>query len=464
MSKDQQGPLFPVVDGKYKMDEEPNVRIGIVLEEDGKSELRFQVPSVGYLLEETGHEVMANSEIIVRCAGDKISLHDLDGGTLAQDLKRVRIVPPASARPEKSGDGVLVRGIVAGRGFHWSKEIDQTLSDVLEFIPRGNKLLLVNELPLETYIIGTITGEMSGECPIEFMKAQAVAARSWLLGQPRHPHPGEPFIWCNDDDCQRYQGTGGWSERAVQAIEECRGEVLITATNQYCDARYSKNTGGISEDAESVWAEPIEGLEAKVDAPEGSEVHRFFPVTAENLEEYITGDWVKNTDAFASPNVVKEETITRYLGRVDEPDRYFRWTRTMTQKSLQRSLRQRGGIDDLETVLDLQPGKRGKSGRLEELHVSYRAASGDEKRHTIRREFYIRAAMDVNFLYSSAFLMKPKYGREGELEEVTLHGAGWGHGSGLCQIGALGRALKGQDYRTILMHYYSNVKLERIYK
>ena len=463
MSKDQEGALFPIEDGNYKMDAEPVVRIGIVLEEDKKEELRFQVPSVGYLLEETGTDVLANSEVIVRCAGDKITLYDLDGGILSQDLKRVRIVPPAAARPEKAGDGVLVRGIVSGRGFHWSKEIDQTLSDVLEFLPRGNKLILVNEVPLETYLVGTITGEMSGECPIEFMKAQAVAARSWLLGQTKHPHPGEPFIWCNDDDCQRYQGTGGWSDRAVQAVSECRGEVLITESKRYCDARYSKNTGGISEDAGSVWGDPIEGLESRVDAPEGSEVQRFFPVTEENLEEYITGDWLKNTDAFASPNVVEEETITRYLGRVDEPDRYFRWTRKLTQNSLRRSLRQRGGLTDLEAVMELRPGKRGKSGRLEELHVSYRASSGEEKRHTIKREFNIRAAMDVTFLYSSAFLMRPKYGREGELEEVTLHGAGWGHGAGLCQIGALGRALKGQDYRTILMHYYSNVKLERIY-
>lgn len=456
-------PLFPVVDGNYKMEEEPAVRIGIVLEEDGKQELRFQAPMVGYLIEDTGTEAPANSEVIVRVEGGKINLYDIDGGTMAQHLKRVRIIPPAAARPEKADDGVLVRGIVAGRGFHWNKEIDQSLSDVLEFIPKGDKLILVNELPLETYLIGTITGEMSGECPIEFMKAQAVAARSWLLGQPRHPHPGQPFLWCNDDCCQRYQGTGGWSPRAVEAIEGCRGEVLITASKQYCDARYSKSTGGISEDASAVWGYEIEGLDARVDAPGGDPVHRFFPVTKDNIEEYILGDWVKDTGAFASPNVVPEASITKYLGRVDEADHYFRWTRKLTQDSLLRSLVRRAGLEDIEVVRDLIPGKRGKSGRLHSLDVVYRAHDGSEKRHTLKSEYDIRAGLDEKFLYSGAFVLRPTYKGEGELAEVTLHGAGWGHGAGLCQIGALGRAMKGQDYREILLHYYTDVRLERIY-
>src|SRR5690606_22004619 len=214
----------------------------------------------------------------------------------------VRLVHKGGPAVPGPGDGVLVRGVVAGRGFHWAKRIDQTLTGVLEFRAQGNHVMLINELPLEEYLTGVITGEMSGECPPEFMKAQATAARSWLLGQPKPPHPDQPSIWCNDDCCQRYQGPGGWSQQARDAIQACRGEVLITPSGYFCDARYSKNTGGISEDALSVWKAPIECLDAVIDAPRGSFIEKFFPVTESNIDEYLEGDWLKDTDAYAGPN------------------------------------------------------------------------------------------------------------------------------------------------------------------
>jgi len=457
--------IFPIIDGQFKMEKEPVVGIGVVLSEDRKAVIGMRIPSMGYaVVTDSGKEwPLEAGEHEIHAVGGQVTLIDKATGVAHGPSAIISILPPAGYKPTKAGDGILVRAIIAGRGFHWQKEHNQTLSHTLEWRANAGNLLLVNRIALEAYLTGVITGEMSGECPIEFMKAQAVAARSWLLGQPRPPHPGQPFVWCNDDCCQRYHGTGGWSERAVQAIRECRGQVLITPSDKYCDARYSKSTGGISEDATSVWGEVIEGLDAVVDAPAGSHIHRFFPITEDNLVEYITGDWVKETDAFASPNVAPESTLKRYLGRVDEVGEYFRWEKTLTQESLQESLRARAGLTDLGQVLDLIPGKRGRSGRLETLRVDYLDTIGAPKSVVINREYYIRAALSKTFLYSSAILIDVQKDATGVLKKAHLRGAGWGHGAGLCQIGGLGRALKGQAFPEILKHYYQGVRLEQIY-
>ncbi|MEO8377125.1 MAG: hypothetical protein ABI579_05580, partial [Candidatus Sumerlaeota bacterium] len=196
-------------------------------------------------------------------------------------------------------------------------------------------------------------------------------------------------------------------------IAQCRGEVLITKTNKYCDARYSKSTGTVSEDAENVWETAIEGLVAKTDAPKGSYAEKFFPVTDENIHEYIFGDWTKSTDVFCSPSVVPEETITKYLGRVDETGQYFRWQKKLTQSDMRESLSTRGGITDLVTVNALNPGKRGRSGRLRELEVVYTSKSGEIKSATIHSEYKIRAALSTKFLFSSCFLIDSDFAGDG---------------------------------------------------
>lgn len=458
---------FPIVNGQYKMDREPEIRIGVILREDERLEAKFALPREGYKLVAGSDEVTiggsVKADFSVRVSGERLDLVDPAGTHVFRDVENIRVIPPADAPPAAQGSGIHVRDIVSGRGFHWYKLIDQTLTGKLEFVPSGRHIIMVNELPLEEYLVGVITGEMSGECPLAFLKAQTVAARSWLLAQPESPHPGEPFIWCNDDDCQRYQGTGGWSDRAFQAVRETRGEVLITASNKYCDARYSKNTGGVSEDAYNIWYTEIEGLVSRLDAPADSYAARFSPVTEENLVEYLTGDWLKECTCYASPNVISEEELPRYLGRVDEPGSYFRWTVPVTQESLRESLTQRAGIEDLNDVLDLRPLRRGKSGRLNKLAIDYLSTSGEKKAWELTSEYDIRAGMWTSFLYSGAFILTDRKNAGNALESVTLRGGGWGHGAGLCQIGGLGRALSGQEYYEILGAYFTGVRLERIY-
>jgi len=463
-----QQPLFPIVNGKYKMDREPIVRIGVVLAEDRKKTVELAFPEgEEYLVHSGDRQVRIQGGMEGACrveaAEGGLTLRSAQNEALCSGSS-LTVGPAGEGAAPQPGDGIRVENIVAGRGFHWRKEITQTLTGALEFHAVEGFVVMVNRLPLEEYLIGVITGEMSGECPEEFMKAQAVAARSWLLAQVEEKHAHDPFDWCNDDCCQRYQGSGGWSARAVKAIADCRGEVLITPSKHYCDARYSKSCGGVAEDAEVVWGEPMEGLVPILDAPEGSDAARFYPVTEENLREYLEGEWIKDTDIFCSPAVVPEETITKYLGRVDEQSKYFRWEKVLTQASLQESLVERAGLTDLARVIDLHPVKRGASGRLNKLEVEYETKGGERKKALLKSEYDIRAGLSAQFLYSGAFILEVvKRDGEGNLESVKLLGGGWGHGAGLCQIGALGMALKGYSYQDIVTHYYTGVRLERIY-
>ncbi|MEQ8819888.1 MAG: SpoIID/LytB domain-containing protein [Sumerlaeia bacterium] len=438
---------------------EPPVRIGIILEQDATTEIPVMLPegTTVRLGEGAPVPVSGAAKIGVK-SPTELTLVLADGAQPATGALLTLAHPDSTAHP------VEVQGVVAGRGFHWEKRVTIRYSGELEFRVQNGAIVMVNTLPLEDYLLGVVTSEMSGECPIAYIKAQAVAARAWLLAQPRPPHPGQPFLWCNDDCCQRYQGVDGWNDRARQGIDECRGEVLITASGALCDARYSKSTGGISEDAHSVWPEDIEGLVAIPDAPKGSEVEHFFPVTDDNIVEYLTGDWLRGTDCFASPNVVSEDSITKYLGRVDEAGEYFRWRVPLTHAQLAESLTNRGGLKDIGRITDLVPLSRGRSGRLEQLRVEWKTPSGESREAVIQSEYNIRAAMSSKFLFSSCFLIEDiARGSDGAIESLTLVGGGWGHGAGLCQIGGLGRALKGQDYKTILLHYFQGVTLEKLY-
>ncbi|MGF1573907.1 MAG: SpoIID/LytB domain-containing protein [Sumerlaeia bacterium] len=465
--------LYPIHNQQYKMEEEPTLRVGVVLSEDQKTRLEFRTPpGVEYIVEgerdfllPAGRDFHAESRVtadgslgVILSQGTHVLWESKAGSPLV-------LVPRIEKQPRVPGMGLHVRNVVAGRGFHWIKEIDQFLPGKVEVQASSSSgyLLLINELSVEDYLIGVITSEMSQDCPVEYMKAQAVAARSWLFAQRADLYPNDPFDVCNDDQCQRYQGSEAWTPVAIRAIEECAGETLLTSENQYCDARYSKSTGGISEDAIHVWHQNISGLEAMIDAPKGDPIERFFPITTANLEEYLTGDWLAETKAYASGNTVNEAELLRYLGRVDVAGEYFRWEVKLKQADLLKALGKRGGIPKVQEVVKLIPQERGRSGRIKTLCVEYRESAGGEiLQHTLKSEYAIRAGLSTSFLFSSCFVVRETK-QEGLLESVTLVGAGWGHGAGLCQIGGLGRALKGQSYKEILLAYFANVRLENIY-
>lgn len=447
---------------------EPLVRIGIVLVEDNFKVIRVRTPEYTCRLtpdDRAPLEVPANTRLTMTLAHDHVhvvadGMTDVTGAVI-----RLSEREPIEYVPIRAQSGMLVHDVIAGRGFHWQKRIDQRLPGTIEIRANPNGLTVINELLLEQYLAGVITAEMSGDCPVPFLSAQCVVARSWLLARREAKHVDQPFDRCNDDCCQRYQGTTEISHSALVAIRQTFGEVLVDPHDDVVDANYSKSCGGIAETPESVWGIHKPGLEALVDAPTDDPLQRFFPVTEENLDAYLDGDWLATTKGFCSPDVVPSESIERYLGRVDVVADYFRWTERLARTELEALLRERDTrFAELAQLTDLVVDKRGASGRAETVIVTWQDAGGAVQTTTINREYEIRRLLHPDFLYSSAVRITLHRDANGAIETIELRGAGWGHGAGLCQIGALGMALTGHDYRAICQHYFPQATLQRVYE
>jgi stage II sporulation protein D len=488
---------------------EPMVRVGVILDQDARDAVNLRLPGQRYTIGSGGaggpaEQVVSfylepRTTLEVRHAADALAVRIGDGP--ARTVRTVRLscdagagssptsaaaasltgadapvvvagaVVDAPAAPDlrpgriiAPGAGVLVRDVAAGRGFHWQKQVDQTLPGTIELLPGRRGVVLVNELPLEDYLAGVITAEMSGACPVEFLKAQCVVARSWLLALTEPKHDADPFDRCNDDCCQRYQGTGNLSATALEAVRATRGRVLMAPTGNVLDANYGKSCGGISETPRAVWGVDKPGLSPIVDAPADAAERRFLPITENNLDEYLDGAWLGRTRIYCSPNVVPMDTIARYLGRVDEADDYFRWTVRYERRELEQLLAEKlPQAPDLPALRDLRVLSRGVSGRANAIEVEWQEADGRIVRARLEGEYRIRAALHRKFLYSSAFAVRIARDPDGRPRTVTLRGAGWGHGVGLCQIGALGMALSGVDFQAICRHYYPQARLASVY-
>ncbi|GAB4109089.1 MAG: SpoIID/LytB domain-containing protein [Phycisphaeraceae bacterium] len=456
--------MLPLREWKISSNSEPTVRIGVILEEDADGAVELVLPDPGYFLVTPQGDrigVTRGDTVRVEKLGDRL-IAEWPGGRL-DPMPKLRI-EPAGAVPIQRSAGMLLRDVVAGRGFHWQKRVDQTLAGSLELIAGSHGIIAVNELPLEDYLLGVITAEMSGACPVEFLKAQCVVARSWLLALTEPKHTDEPFDRCNDDCCQRYQGTGDLSDAAIEAVTGSRGLVLMDPMGKVLDANYAKSCGGVSELAEHVWGHPKPGIDAVVDAPDGDPAHHFMPVTNDNLDEYLDGEWLSRTRAFCSTHVVPVESIRKYLGRVDEVDDYFRWRVTYTRTALEALLRDKlPEAADMDQLLDMQVLARGVSGRASRVRLTWIGRAGERVEHTLESEYRIRQVLHRGFLYSSAFAVRISRSDEGEIDTLELRGAGWGHGAGLCQIGALGMGLTGHDVTQICLHYYPKASLQQVY-
>jgi len=371
----------------------------------------------------------------------------------------------------------ILHNVTIGINFHWERKEDQTFKGSLHFITDGNKVHAINALSIEDYLMSVISSEMSATSSMELLKAHAVISRSWLLAQVQknkdlqtepqkyqtsfrtenelikwydredHTH----FDVCADDHCQRYQGiTRSTTELVEKAVKETQGEVLAI-DGVICDARFSKCCGGVTEVFENVW-EPVNHsyLQKIVDnnlQPEG------YSLDLEN--EDAAKQWIMgNPDAFC--NSSDKKVLKQILNDYDqETNDFFRWKVVYSQEELSELVKTRTGID-FGTITDLIPVERGGSARLIKLKIV-----GTLKTMTIGKELEIRKTLSKSHLYSSAFIVE-KQEIAGKIHFV-LHGAGWGHGVGLCQIGAAVMGDKGFSYHEILLHYFRSACLERKY-
>lgn len=371
-----------------------------------------------------------------------------------------------------------LKGVTIGVNFHWERKEDQTFKGALRLIVEHGGLTTVNILSVEDYLLSVISSEMSATASLELLKAHAVISRSWLLAQiekgkklaeseteyvaleqtdeemikwyDREDHVN--FDVCADDHCQRYQGiTRASTETVAKAINATWGEVL-TYDGELCDARFSKSCGGVYEEFENCW-EPkhYDYLVAKRD---DEDEDNFPDLTKEaNAEEWIL------SKPKAHCNTTDAKILSQVLNNYDqETTDFYRWTVEYTQDEIKELIKNRSGID-YGKIKDLQPVARGTSGRLYKLKIV-----GEKKTLTIGKELEIRRTLSPSHLYSSAFIVeRHNVDAEGYPEKFVLRGAGWGHGVGLCQIGAAVMGEKGYNYREILLHYFINANISPLY-
>lgn len=383
--------------------------------------------------------------------------------------------------PQSADASFSLSGVTIGVNFHWERKETQTFLGTLRFVVESDKIVAINELPVEKYLESVISSEMSATSSLELLKAHAVISRSWLLAQMKKrrevAESGNNFFsftkkedtlirWydredhtlfdvCADDHCQRYQGiTKETSPHVAEAIRQTKGQILMNG-EEICDARFSKCCGGITEEFQYCWEDtPKTYLTAVRDIALGVE-HTLPNLTNEEEAE----KWIRfNPPAFC--NTQDKKILSEVLNDYDqETVNFYRWKETLSQEKLQQLIADKLKMD-LGAILDMKAVERGKSGRISKLQFI-----GTEKTFTIGKELEIRRTLSDSHLLSSAFVVD-KYDKDeqGVPQCFELIGAGWGHGVGLCQIGAAVMGEQGYHYDAILLHYYQGAEIKKLYK
>ena len=347
-----------------------------------------------------------------------------------------------------------IKPVTAGRGFHWQKQINISIKGSIKIKNIDGCLFLVNEVGMEDYLMSVATSEMSGECPEALLEAQTIAARSWLMASEEQKHKDLGIDACNDDCCQRYQGIKNISAKAKSAALNTRGKFVIH-NNKICDTRYSKSCGGISENNENVWGDnPKKYLRGIFDGRSG--------VIPDFSDEEQLNKWIfEPPDCYCNNEYINKSELKRFLGSVDEDGDYFRWEITYSNEQLTKIINKKLN-ESFDSIESLVPMKRGISGRIMVLTISGKKDQKEQK-ILVDSEYNIRNTLHPEFLYSSAFVINANSDSESCAEKITLSGAGWGHGAGLCQIGALRMAIIGNSSEKILKHYFSSTEIKKMY-
>ena len=374
---------------------------------------------------------------------DKIVDEVYENGVLDQRLEMTDFL--------SKNEPFILKDVTIGKQFHWEKKEDQVFNGKLQVIAKEGKLHAINIIPVEEYLKSVISSEMSAMNNLELLKAHTIISRSWVLRQvinstkkmsseqtltdynikntdsvmriikfwDQEDH--KYYDVCADDHCQRYQGiTRQVSPLVEQAVNETRGEVLKDKDGNVCDARFSKCCGGKSELFSTCWQDTDYDYLQSVD-------DEFCNTSDSAVLKLVLNDYDQKT--------------------IDFHDWIVAYSQSEVSSLFEKKTQLGVGI-----IQDILPLKRGASGRISLLRVV-----GSLKTVEIGKELMIRKAFSESHLYSSAFeVMK-------EGDSFTLKGCGWGHGVGLCQIGAACMSVKGYDYKQILSHYYLNSKIEPIY-
>ena len=378
-----------------------------------------------------------------------------------------------------------LQDVTIGINFHWERKEVQRFKGELKIIVEDDRLTAINIIPIEDYLTSVISSEMSATASLELLKAHAVISRSWLLNKLKvangklkvimHPDntanfelstlPSQLIKWydheahknfdvCADDHCQRYQGiTRTSTPQAIEAVFATRGEVLMYE-GEICDARFSKCCGGAFEEFQNCWEN------VKHPYLIGNRDSKTETQLPDLTKEVEADKWIRTSPA-AFCNTHNKQVLSQVLNNYDqETTDFYRWRVCYSQQELSELIHKRSGIE-FGKIIDLIPVERGTSGRLVRLKIV-----GTLRTLIIGKELEIRRTLSSSHLYSSAFVVDKEY-KEDEKEipsRFILTGSGWGHGVGLCQIGAAVMGEQGYKYKEILSHYYPGSAIEQQYK
>jgi SpoIID/LytB domain protein len=416
---------------------------------------------------------------VMECAGQKNEVDSKEVFTATFENGKIlfmgKLYDQILFSPVFKSSSFALYDVKIGIDFHWERLEEQQFSGALKLIPLNGMVQAVNCVLVEEYLTSVISSEMSATSSLALLKAHAIISRSWLLNklynkklslqqsefrtftedgtekftrwQDHLDHTD--FDVCADDHCQRYQGiTKVSSPTVAEAIKETYGKVLFF-DGKICDARFYKACGGVTEYFENCWEEVRHPYLVPVkDDFDNQEI-------PDLTDEKECEKWLLSAPK-AFCNTTVKAVLSEVLNNYDQetPD-FYRWQLEYSQEELTELVRRKSGVD-FGLILDLIPKKRGASGRIIELEIV-----GANKRMIVGKELEIRKYLSPSHLYSSAFIVK-KTEREGKLFFV-LNGAGWGHGVGLCQIGAAVMAHQGYNHVQILNHYYPNAEIKKIY-
>lgn len=388
---------------------------------------------------------------------------------------------------DEQTDAFELKDVTIGINFHWERKEHQRFNGSLKLIVENNKLTAINLIGVEAYLTSVISSEMSATASLELLKAHAVISRSWVLAVPlscktetvqptieknttnsnvplkEDENKEKSLIWyerdahthfdvCADDHCQRYQGiTRASTDMVKQAINETRGQ-LLTYNGVICDARFSKCCGGEFEEFQYCWDNVHHPYLQK------ARDYKLDTSLPDLTDEKEADKWIR-TSPKAFCNTTDKKILSQVLNNYDqETTDFYRWKVEYSQKELSDLVRKRSGIDYGE-IIDIQPIERGTSGRLTQLKIV-----GSKRTRIIGKELEIRRTLSESHLYSSAFVIDKIQTADNTIpSKFILTGAGWGHGVGLCQIGAAVMGAEGYSYQDILLHYYIGADITQMY-
>ncbi|MFL6277398.1 MAG: SpoIID/LytB domain-containing protein [Blastocatellia bacterium] len=459
---------------------EPQIRVGLMTK---ATEARLTLDG-SYATD--ADEALGAGDYVARLDDGKVSLTgDASGGEMRRG-ESLRLSPV-----DFDASRVTVHDVTIGIDFHWQRKEAQQFQGALLIKATDDGLTIINELPLEAYLISVISSEMSAACPPESLRAHAVVSRGWLLAQlaqagkpssdlgvddqpgadQSHDGAGDTagapleiirwygrenhsdFDVCADDHCQRYQGISkAFSPEAFSAVRDTRGKAMVWG-EEVCDTRYSKSCGGMTEVYRAGWEDrDVPYLAVLYDGADDISAYAM-PLTDEANAEA----WIRNAPP-AFCNTQSEELLARILPGFDqETSDFYRWRVRYTADELRQIIESRLGVD-VGRIQSLEAIERGESGRIIRLKIT-----GDRQTLVIGKELEIRRALSRSHLYSSAIVVEMEAGADAYPQAFTLIGAGWGHGVGLCQIGAAVMADRGYAHDEILTHYFPGARLQALY-